>query len=105
MALSGCAIAGPDSLLGGVLTQECVERSGRPERLSVALGLVNGAGSVGAILQGSFVTYMLASSWGWAGVWDGCALLCLVAVVAVMPAISQRQQPRLPLHSAGLVEP
>lgn len=104
MLLSGCAIAGPDSLLGGVLTQECVERSGRPERLSVALGLVNGAGSVGAILQGSFVTYMLEGSWGWAGVWDGCAMLCLVAVVALLPAVLQHQRPLLPSHTAaGLV--
>lgn len=103
MLLSGCAIAGPDSLLGGVLTQECVERSGRMERLSVALGLVNGAGSVGAILQGSFVTYMLGSSWGWAGVWDGCALLCLVAVAALAPAMLQQPVPRMPSHSDDLV--
>jgi sugar phosphate permease len=102
MLLAGCAIAGPDSLLGGVLTQECVERSGRPERLSVALGLVNGAGSVGAILQGSFVAHMLDGSWGWAGVWDGCAMLCLVAVAALLPVVLHRQQPLLPSHSAAV---
>ena len=87
MLFAGCAIAGPDSLLGGVLTQESAERSGKPERLPAALGLVNGAGSVGAILQGACVTYMLDSSWGWAGVWDGCAMLCLLAAAVLAPAL------------------
>jgi sugar phosphate permease len=102
MLLAGCAIAGPDSLLGGVLTQECAERSGRPERLSVALGLVNGAGSVGAILQGSFVTYMLGSSWGWAGVWDGCAMLCLMAVGALAPIVMQQPAARSAVADGSL---
>ena len=32
-------------------TQDCVERCGRPERLSKGVSFVNGLGSVGAVLQ------------------------------------------------------
>ena len=83
MLLTGCAIAGPDALLGSIATQGCVERAGRPEYLTIALGLVNGAGSVGAILQGSCVTYLLHSPGGWVSVWDVCALLCLVSAAVL----------------------
>jgi hypothetical protein len=34
MFLAGVAIAGPDSLLGSAATQDCVERSGFPGRLT-----------------------------------------------------------------------
>ncbi len=88
MLFAGVAISGPDALLTGLCTQQCVERAKNLECLTTAVSVVNGLGSLGAMLQGCLVTYMLeASGLGWPGVWGGCMLLCLSAAALVDPRL------------------
>ena len=101
--LAGVAIAGPDALLTGLCTQQCVERANRPECLTTALSVVNGLGSLGAMLQGCLVTYVLEHSGiGWPGVWAGCTLVCLLASALVALARPQGRDPLFPLQIDGI---
>eukprot|EP01052_Picozoa_sp_SAG31_P016592 SAG31_NODE_1105_length_9882_cov_5.270571_3_plen_434_part_00 len=87
MLLIGVCISGPDTLLGGSATQDAVSRASQPERLTTALLVVNGLGSLGTILQGACVTCLLENGFGWSGVWAICAGLCVVAAVLVEPTL------------------
>ena len=101
--LAGVAIAGPDALLTGLCTQQCVERANRPECLTTALSVVNGLGSLGAMLQGYLVTCVLEHShFGWPGVWAGCTLVSLLASALVALARLQVRDPPFPLRISGI---
>jgi sugar phosphate permease len=80
MALIGCLLVGPDSLLSGAAAQE----AGGPEAAALAAGFVNGVGSIGALLQG-WVTVGVQSVWGWSGLFYLFVGLALLSAVSLAP--------------------
>jgi OPA family sugar phosphate sensor protein UhpC-like MFS transporter len=84
MALAGALLFGPDSLLSGAAAQD----AGGKYAAGVAAGMVNGIGSVGAILQEA-LTRWVSARYGWDKlfyVFVGLALfsaLCLVPTFRV----------------------
>ena len=62
MALVGFLLFGPDSLISGAAAQD----AGGAEAAALAAGLINGIGSLGAILQ-EVVTRSVSARWGWDG--------------------------------------
>jgi sugar phosphate permease len=49
------------------------------------VGIVNGVGSIGAILQG-FVTVTVSQRYGWSALFYGFVALSLVGALALLPA-------------------
>src|SRR5205085_1996534 len=80
VALIGCLLVGPDSLLSGAAAQE----AGGPEAAALAAGFVNGVGSVGALLQG-WVTVAVQSAWGWSALFYGFVGLALLSAASLVP--------------------
>jgi sugar phosphate permease len=60
LALIGALLFGPDALISGAAAQD----AGGPRAAALAAGLINGIGSVGAILQ-ELVTRGLSARFGW----------------------------------------
>ncbi len=86
----GFAVAAPDGILGGAVARNLCEYNARPDaaELSPAVsGLVNGCGSVGAILQG-FGTAGLVAALGWRGLFYMLAGLMALAFAALLPTIA-----------------
>lgn len=81
LALTGACLFGPDSLLAGPLAQDV----GGPRAAATATGLVNGIGSVGAVLQG-FLNVWVSRAFGWRAVFYVFVLLSLAASLALVPA-------------------
>ena len=82
--LAGAANCGPDSLLTGSVTMMIGERYGTNSGAGVT-SLVNGVGSVGAIIEGPLVG-LVSQHVGWHGV-IGCMLaLTLASTVAALRA-------------------
>jgi OPA family sugar phosphate sensor protein UhpC-like MFS transporter len=80
VALIGCLLVGPDSLLSGAAAQE----AGGPEAAALAAGFVNGVGSIGALVQG-WVTVGVQSAWGWSGLFYLFVALALLSAVSLVP--------------------
>jgi sugar phosphate permease len=80
VALIGCLLVGPDSLLSGAAAQE----AGGPEAAALAAGFVNGVGSLGAFLQG-WVTVGVQSAWGWSGLFYLFVGLALLSAASLIP--------------------
>ncbi len=74
MALVGFFLFGPDSLISGATAQEM----GGPRSAATAAGMINGMGSVGAVLQGR-VTSVLSGRFGWNALYYFFVGLALVA--------------------------
>lgn len=51
-------------------------------------GFINGLGGLGAVIQGPLVG-IFAELWGWNGVFYVLTILCVVAVLVLIPAIEQ----------------
>jgi sugar phosphate permease len=79
MALVGFCLFGPDALISGAAAQDV----GGPAAAATAAGLINGIGSVGAILQG-WVTVGVSEAWGWG------ALFYLFVALAMASALTLR---------------
>ncbi len=60
LAMIGCFLFGPDSLLSGAAAQDL----GGPAASATAAGVINGVGSLGAIMQGRLVAH-LSKSYSW----------------------------------------
>uniref|UniRef100_A0A0G4F1F7 Major facilitator superfamily (MFS) profile domain-containing protein n=1 Tax=Chromera velia CCMP2878 TaxID=1169474 RepID=A0A0G4F1F7_9ALVE len=84
MFLVGFMVAGPDSVLGGAATTDVCERNKMNQAVGTACGLVNGMGSLGAILQG-FLTAWIADVYGWTGLFQSLAALGFIAVTVLAP--------------------
>jgi sugar phosphate permease len=82
MALVGALLYGPDALLSGAAAQD----AGGPRAAALAAGLVNGIGSLGAILQ-EFVTRYVSKRFGWESLFGAFMLFALFAGVSLVPAI------------------
>ncbi len=80
LALIGFLLFGPDALLSGAAAQD----AGGAEAASLAAGLINGIGSVGAVFQEA-VTRGVSARYGWNGVFGVFVGLSLLAAVALVP--------------------
>jgi sugar phosphate permease len=87
MALVGALLYGPDSLLSGAAAQDL----GGPRAAALAIGMINGLGSVGAVSQ-EFITRAVSRSSGWNAVFD--VLLVSAAAAAVLLVPTFRSAPR-----------
>ncbi len=76
MMLVGALLFGPDSLVSGAVAQDV----GGPRAAALACGIVNGLGSIGAVLQG-YVVVHISQTYGWD------ALFVFFQVVAVIGAL------------------
>jgi sugar phosphate permease len=82
MALIGVLLFGPDAILSGAAAQD----AGGPKAAAAAAGLVNGIGSLGAILQ-EFVTKGVASRWGWEVLFDVFIAFSVFAALMLLPVV------------------
>jgi sugar phosphate permease len=88
LAAIGFCLFGPDSLVSGAAAQD----AGGPDAAATATGLVNGVGSIGAVLQG-FLNAWVSRAYGWGAVFYvfvGCAFM---AALALVPAFRKDGQP------------
>lgn len=76
----GFLLYGPDSLVSATAALDFGTRKGA----STASGLINGFGSIGAIIGGT-VPGFFKESWGWDGVFKFLALSVLIASVIMIP--------------------
>jgi sugar phosphate permease len=91
MAVVGVLLFGPDSLLSGAAAQDLGGRNAA----ALALGMINGFGSVGAILQ-EFVTRVVSRTWGWNAVFDVLLALALAAALVLAPTFRIAARDRTP---------
>lgn len=80
LALVGACLFGPDSLLSGAVAQD----AGGPLAAATATGLVNGIGSLGAILQGT-LNATVSRAFGWHAVFFSFVTFSIVAALALVP--------------------
>ncbi|KAL3918944.1 MAG: hypothetical protein SGPRY_005811 [Prymnesium sp.] len=95
MAVIGFAIASPDGVLGGAASRQVSPRAPIAEvpmtmpecsLAATASGIINGCGSVGAILQGG-LTAQLVDLVGWSGLYFTLAIAMAATVAVLIPAI------------------
>lgn len=87
MGIIGLLVAGPDALLGSSSISDTCEAAGYgSEVMGTASGLVNGAGSVGAVLQGA-LTAFIADRYGWGALFNTLAAMSAIAVVTLLAAV------------------
>ncbi len=83
----GMLIAGPDAALGGVTVTDVCERANvKGGDMTTASGIVNGLGSVGAILQASVVIY-ITSTWSWSVLFKVMGCVALVSAAILLPML------------------
>jgi sugar phosphate permease len=80
MAAVGALLYGPDSLLSGAAAQDLGGRSAA----SLAIGMINGFGSIGAILQ-ELTTRVVSHIWGWSAVFYVLFASALAGALALVP--------------------
>jgi sugar phosphate permease len=84
MALVGALLFAADSLLSGAAAQDI----GGAHGAAMAAGVVNGVGSVGAVLQG-WITLGASKLWGWDGLFYAFLVLSLLGAAALVPALKR----------------
>jgi len=92
MALVGSLLYAADSLISGAAAQDL----GGADGASLAAGIVNGVGSVGAILQ-AYLTRYIKDKYGWDAVFQVFLVLMLIGAVTLIPTFlikRWRQQAR-----------
>lgn len=88
MALVGFAIASPDGVLGGAAARNLCDYAGADMALAAtAAGVINGCGSVGAILQGG-LTAQLVDAVGWSGLYFTLAAALVLTAAVLVPAVA-----------------
>ena len=80
MMVIGVFLFGPDSLVSGAASQD----AGGPRAAAMACGMINGIGSIGAVLQG-FVTVYVSETYGWDALFDVFLVLALLGAVTLIP--------------------
>lgn len=78
MAFVGFCLFGPDALISGAAAQDV----GGPGAAATAAGVINGLGSIGAILQG-WVTVGLSQAVGWSALFYFFVALALASAFAL----------------------
>ena len=100
MTLVGFLVAGPDALLGSSSIADTCEAAGYgSEVMGTASGLVNGAGSVGAVLQGALTAYV-ANTYGWGALFGTLAAMSALAVVTMILSVPKSSQSALKIATA-----
>jgi len=90
MGLIGFLVAGPDAMLGSTAVADCCEQAGYgQEVLGTAAGVVNGMGSIGAVLQGA-LTALIAEKYGWGALFVTLAVLSALSVVSLLAATNSK---------------
>jgi sugar phosphate permease len=82
LALIGVFLFGPDALLSGAAAQD----AGGRYAAATATGMVNGLGSLGAIVEGLLVP-QISARWGWPALFPILVGLALGAALCLVPAI------------------
>ncbi|HMY20224.1 MAG TPA: MFS transporter [Polyangium sp.] len=85
MALVGALLFGPDSLISGAAAQD----AGGPYAAATAAGLVNGIGSIGAILQ-EYVTRGVSQRYGWDKLFYVFVVLAVFSAICLVPTFKTR---------------
>lgn len=80
MAAVGALLYGPDALLSGAAAQDL----GGPNAAALAMGTVNGCGSLGAVLQ-ELVTRLVSHAWGWTAVFYVLLASAVLGAAALVP--------------------
>lgn len=90
MAIIGFSVAGADSIIGGSAAADICDRYGLPaSALATVTGVINGSGSVGAVLQ-AYLTAYISSRLGWAALYSSLAVTCLFsALVLIVPVLNE----------------
>jgi len=86
----GLLVAAPDGILGGAAARNLCDYAGLSDDHSLAAsvsGLINGCGSVGAIVQG-VLTAKLVDVAGWEGLFLSLALAMVSTAFALRPAVA-----------------
>lgn len=86
MALVGSLLFAADSLISGAAAQD----AGGANAAALAAGIVNGVGSVGAVLQG-IVTVTVKRIWGWDALFYVFVVLSLLGAAALIPTFKRRK--------------
>ena len=86
LALVGALLFGPDALVSGAAAQD----AGGPAAAGAAVGLVNGIGSAGALLQ-SALTVGVERAYGWHGLLHVFVGLSILASICLVPALRARR--------------
>lgn len=94
LALVGFCLFGPDALISGAAAQDL----GGPGGAALAAGVINGIGSLGAVVQGR-VTTSVSRAFGWDAVFLLFVALALVASGA-LALIARREPPHAPASTA-----
>lgn len=103
MGLIGMLVAGPDALLGSSSIADTCEAAGYgSEVMGTASGLVNGAGSVGAVLQGALTAY-IADKYGWGALFVTLASMSALSVVTLLWSVPKANRDATPPKGAKLV--
>lgn len=89
MALVGALLFGPDSLISGAAAQD----AGGKYAAGTAAGLVNGIGSLGAILQ-EYVTRGVSEKYGWDKLFYVFVGLAMFSAVCLVPTFKMRGNER-----------
>ncbi len=90
MALVGFLLFGPDSLISGAAAQDV----GGGASAASAAGIINGLGSIGAMLQ-AFVTVGVRQAWGWGALFYVFIGLASFSAAALVPmALRERDRAR-----------
>jgi sugar phosphate permease len=80
MALVGACLYGPDTLLSGAAAQDL----GGPKAAALAIGMINGLGSVGAVSQ-ELITRTVSHAYGWNAVFYVLLVSALAASLLLIP--------------------
>jgi sugar phosphate permease len=80
MAVVGALLYGPDALLSGAAAQDL----GGPRAAALAIGMINGLGSVGAVSQ-ELVTRGVSHAFGWNGVFYVLLVSAIAAAHLLVP--------------------
>jgi OPA family sugar phosphate sensor protein UhpC-like MFS transporter len=91
MAAIGFLLFGPDALVSSLAAQDL----GGTEAAGTAAGVINGVGSLGALLQG-LVTARIAERWGWAMLFRVFVWLALGCALLLVPYARRRNQKPTP---------
>jgi sugar phosphate permease len=88
MAVVGALLYGPDSLLSGAAAQDL----GGPRAAALAIGMINGLGSVGAVSQ-EFITRAVSRSSGWNAVFYVLLVSAVAAALLLTPTFRRTPRP------------
>lgn len=85
LMLVGGFLFGADTLVSGTAAQDL----GGPHAAALACGLINGIGSIGAVVQG-LVLLEVKDAWGWDGVFVMFQAMALLSFLVLLPYVKTR---------------